>query len=50
MEPRLRCIPQERGDSDPLDAKSNGQIPGPGIIPSISSFLTLTILIFKWKP
>jgi len=46
---RLRCIPQERGHSDPLDAKFNGQVPGPGIIPSISLFLTLLILIFKWN-
>ena len=49
MEPVCAALPKERGDIDPLDAKFNGQVPGPGIIPSISSFLTLLILIFKWN-
>ena len=48
--PVCTALPQERGDIDPLDAKFNGQVPGPVIISSISSSLTLLILIFKRKP
>ena len=45
----LHCL-KKGANIDPLHTKFNGQVPGPGIIPSISSFLTLLILIFKRKP